>query len=70
MPVPKQRLSGRRKRTRASHHGLTKVATVECAQCHQPSLPHRACSFCGSYRGRNVRTKQVKPEAPAPTTNG
>ena len=70
MPVPKQRLSSRRGRTRASHHGLTKVATVECAQCHQPSLPHRACPFCGSYRGRNVRAKQVKAEVVPTTTNG
>ncbi|MFA6475395.1 MAG: 50S ribosomal protein L32 [Patescibacteria group bacterium] len=57
MPVPKQRLASRRGRTRASHHALTKVTTVECSQCHQPTLSHRACSACGAYRGRNVRTK-------------
>ncbi len=55
MPVPKQRLSNRRGRTRASHHALPKVTTVECSQCHQAILPHRACPFCGAYRGRNVR---------------
>lgn len=59
MPVPKQRLASRRGRTRAAHHGLAKVATVECAQCHQPTLPHRACPSCGAYRGRNVRVAKT-----------
>ena len=71
MPVPKQRLSSRRGRTRGAHHGLMKVATTECPECHQPALPHRACPSCGAYRGRNVRAKQVnapvKAATPAPT---
>ena len=62
MPVPKQRLSNRRGRTRASHHALKRVATVECAECHKAIMPHRACPFCGAYRGRNVN--QVAEAAP------
>lgn len=73
MPVPKQRLSSRRGRTRASHHALPKVNTIECSECKQAILPHRACPFCGAYRGRNVnpaakaprvKAKASKPAAP------
>lgn len=66
MPVPKQRLASRRGRTRAAHHALSKVATIECPACHQPTLPHRACPACGAYRGRNVRT--VRAQQPAAET--
>ncbi|MDD4518556.1 MAG: 50S ribosomal protein L32, partial [Limnochordia bacterium] len=29
---------------------------VECPQCHEPRLPHRACPNCGTYKGRQVIT--------------
>lgn len=57
MPVPRQRLSARRGRTRAAHHALAKKVTLTCANCSKPMLPHRACAACGYYKGRNVRTK-------------
>jgi large subunit ribosomal protein L32 len=27
---------------------------AECPECHQPTLPHRACPHCGKYKGREV----------------
>ncbi|MCX7697971.1 MAG: 50S ribosomal protein L32 [Candidatus Goldbacteria bacterium] len=27
---------------------------VECSNCHQKKLPHRVCSNCGFYDGRDV----------------
>ena len=57
MPVPRQRLSARRGRTRASHHALVKKTTLVCPNCSKAMLPHRACAACGYYKGKNVRTK-------------
>ena len=28
---------------------------VECPQCHEPKPPHRVCTNCGYYRGRQAR---------------
>jgi large subunit ribosomal protein L32 len=54
MPVPKRRTSKARKRIRRSHQALVAVRTVTCKQCGHATLPHAACSHCGSYRGRKV----------------
>lgn len=67
MPVPRQRLSARRGRTRASHHALVKKTTLLCPNCSKAMLPHRACAACGYYKGRNVRAK-VTTAAKAKTT--
>lgn len=72
MPVPRQRLSSRRGRTRASHHALKPTTTSVCAQCKKPVVPHKVCPACGYYNGRNmnerptaVTTKKPKPTVPA-----
>ena len=54
MPLPKRRHSNTRTRTRRSHHALTVPTLVECPNCHERKLPHRACPACGYYRGREV----------------
>ena len=66
MPVPRQRLSSRRGRMRASHHALHAVTTITCAQCQKAILPHRACPWCGFYKGRNL--KASTPKTPVLTT--
>ncbi|HEY4497853.1 MAG TPA: 50S ribosomal protein L32 [Candidatus Paceibacterota bacterium] len=41
-------------KNRRSHHALQSAATLSCAQCNAPTLPHRVCAHCGFYRGRKV----------------
>jgi large subunit ribosomal protein L32 len=58
MAVPKRRVSNARQGKRRSHQHLKPVQVQYCPQCEQPVLPHRVCSNCGYYQGREV----VKPE--------
>ena len=55
MAVPKGKVSRtRRDKRRGSNWKLTAPALVKCSQCGAFKLPHRACSVCGYYRGRQV----------------
>jgi large subunit ribosomal protein L32 len=54
MPLPKRRHSNARTRKRRSHDALSIPTPVECPNCHERKLPHRACPACGQYRGREV----------------
>lgn len=54
MPLPKQRVSPRRRDTRRAHHAMELPTLNPCPQCKQPRRPHRACPNCGHYRGREV----------------
>jgi len=54
MPNPPRRHSHQRKNKRRTHDSLTARQVGECPNCHEPKLPHRACSNCGYYRGRAV----------------
>ncbi len=45
----------RRNRRRAANSNLkVAVQVIACPQCKEPVLPHRACSACGFYKGREV----------------
>ncbi len=54
MANPKRKWSKARTRTRRSQWKLTGPKLVECAQCHELKLPHRACPNCGYYAGKEV----------------
>lgn len=54
MPVPKRKTTPSRQGERRSHLHLEEQQLVECKQCHQPKLSHRACPACGDYDGRQV----------------
>ena len=55
MAVPKRKNPrARRNSRRANHDKVTAPNTVPCANCGEPSLPHRVCPACGHYGGREV----------------
>lgn len=37
-----------------SHHALQVSNLVECPNCSEKMMPHRACPACGTYKGRQV----------------
>ena len=55
MANPKRRHSKARTSKRRAHDGLKPAGMGECPQCHEPKLPHRVCSHCGYYKGRQVK---------------
>lgn len=54
MSVPAKRRSRSEARRGRSHMALKKVKLNKCPKCGKAVLPHRACKFCGSYKGREV----------------
>lgn len=54
MAVPKKRTSRSRRGMRRSHDALRAPNLSPCPQCGEPKEPHRVCSNCGHYRGRQV----------------
>ena len=62
MANPKRRHSNTRTRLRRSHDFLTLRSLSVCPQCKARIVPHRVCSKCGFYRGRQVITVAQKSE--------
>ena len=56
MAVPKKRRSYTRRHKRRANHALEQVNYVKCAQCGEPTLPHRICGGCGMYKGKRILT--------------
>lgn len=54
MALPKRRLSRSRRDKRRLQIHLQSPSWTRCPQCGATVLTHRACSACGSYRGRTV----------------
>ncbi|MDW7711025.1 MAG: 50S ribosomal protein L32 [Deferrisomatales bacterium] len=54
MAVPQNRTSLARKRKRRSHLALSAPNLDTCPKCLEPKRPHRACTGCGTYKGREV----------------
>ncbi|OPZ59083.1 MAG: 50S ribosomal protein L32 [Deltaproteobacteria bacterium ADurb.Bin510] len=54
MAVPKRRTSSARRDKRRAHDALTLPAMSVCPNCQEPKLPHRICSSCGYYKGKEV----------------
>ncbi|MFH1598144.1 MAG: 50S ribosomal protein L32 [Patescibacteria group bacterium] len=66
MGLPKKKSTRHRKKSRASHFGLTSAQLTECSHCKRSIAPHRACQFCGHYKGKEVfkvLTKEEKKKA-------
>lgn len=63
MANPKWKLSRMRTRRRRSHNALTPPNVVNCPSCKAPTLPHRLCQSCGTYKGRQVISLQGPDES-------
>jgi large subunit ribosomal protein L32 len=53
-PLPKQKQSRTRRDKRRTHDALKATNMVQCSNCGEMRLPHRACPDCGHYKGREV----------------
>ncbi|MFA5021761.1 MAG: 50S ribosomal protein L32 [Patescibacteria group bacterium] len=60
MPVPAKRRSRSRGRRNRAHDALTKNKLVKCPKCKKPTIPHRVCPNCGSYKGKEVIKLKTK----------
>jgi large subunit ribosomal protein L32 len=65
MAHPKSRVSKQRKRKRRTHYKIEAPQVTSCSSCGAPTLRHRICGACGSYRGRTIinKTKGVTVES-------
>lgn len=54
MANPKRRHSKARRNRRRAHDALTTPPAALCPNCGEAKLPHRACTHCGHYAGREV----------------
>jgi large subunit ribosomal protein L32 len=54
MQAPKRRTSRSKRNKRRAHDALTPVAPIACPHCGEPTMPHRICRHCGTYKGRTV----------------
>lgn len=58
MPVPKRKLSRKRRDQRSANKGLKPQSLSSCQTCQAPSLSHQVCRECGYYKGiKVIRTK-------------
>ena len=56
MAVPKRRTTrSKRNMRRANHDKVIVPQLIACANCGEPSVPHRVCASCGFYKGKKVR---------------
>ena len=62
MAQPKRRWSKARTGSKRSTWKLENPNIVTCPHCHEPVLPHRVCSNCGYYNGKEVMTVKNNEE--------
>jgi len=63
MSVPKQRHTKERRDRKRERFAVEPKKTQTCPKCGKEKLPHKACAFCGFYKGRevvNTMRKKVK----------
>lgn len=54
MAVPKRNWSKKRTRTHKAAWKVEAKNLAGCANCGSKVLPHRACTECGYYKGKEV----------------
>lgn len=65
MPVPKHRRSKSKKRIKSACWKIETPQLRACPSCGTRVLSHRACSVCGTYKGKVVIA--IKQKAAAAT---
>jgi large subunit ribosomal protein L32 len=58
MALPKHKISKSRRDKRRTHKKISALNLSTCPDCGEATLPHHACPNCGSYKGRNVISKE------------
>lgn len=53
-PLPKRKISRRRKRARRTHDSLSLNHLVRCENCGHYTRSHHVCKSCGEYNGHTV----------------
>ena len=61
MANPKKRKTKCRTRTRRSHDAIARLTLTPCPKCKSLKMPHRMCTVCFTYAGRQVI--EIKPKA-------
>lgn len=61
MAVPFRRTSKTKKRMRRTHLKKRVPGFINCPNCGEILKPHRACTKCGQYKGKEV-IKTLKEE--------
>ncbi|MBE6362203.1 MAG: 50S ribosomal protein L32 [Lentisphaerae bacterium] len=54
MAVPKRKTSRMQRRQRKAANRYEGVAATFCPSCKAPVMPHRVCTACGQYNGKQV----------------
>ena len=62
MAQPKRRWSKERTHLKRSTWKLENKTLATCPHCHEAVLPHRVCSNCGYYNGKEVMTVKKDEE--------
>jgi len=63
MPNPKKRKTHSKSRMGRAHLALKKTTLKKCSKCGEMRKPHTACTFCGTYKGKEIvkpKTKDTK----------
>ncbi len=58
--LPARRVSKTKKRMRRTHLKKSAPTVSKCSNCGNPIAPHRACTKCGFYKGKE--TLKVREE--------
>ena len=62
MAVPFRRTSKTKKRMRRTHLKKDAPTVTTCPKCGETLKPHRACTKCGNYKGKEVITVKKDEE--------
>jgi large subunit ribosomal protein L32 len=57
MAVPKKKTSKSKKNMRRAHDHVAVPNIVTC-ECGEPTLSHKICPSCGTYKGRQMLRKE------------